>query len=293
MMNDIPLDLYRVFYYVAQEGGFSRAALRLHISQSAVSQSVKKLERQLGQRLLTRSSRRIGLTAEGQRLLPRIREAVLALEGIGRQYENPEYAGTIRLGAGDTVFRYYLVDILKQFHAAYPAIRFQVVNRTSEPLMRMVREGALDLAIVSHPHDAPGNRALRPFAEMTYVFAASAELFDRYSLRDFPEALKDLPVLLPEKGTAARRVLDTHCARQGITLKPEIELESVDLLADLARAGLGAAYVPELCVRPYMKTGELRPLPGIRLTHSLMLYLPEEALIPPCARLFARSVVRG
>lgn len=290
MMNDIPLDLYRVFYYVAQEGGFSRAAQRLHISQSAVSQSVKKLEQQLGHRLLTRTSRRIGLTEEGQRLLPRIREAVIALEGIGRQFsqENTGHTGTIRLGAGDTVFRYYLLDILKGFHADYPAIRFQVTNRTSEQLTRMMKEGALDLAIVSRPPDAPPESTLRPFAEMAYVFAASEALAGQYDT--FPASIERLPLLLPEKGTTARRILDTYCAGRGITLKPEIELESVDLLADLARTGLGAAYVPEQCARPFLDTGELHLLPGVHLTHSLMLYLPEEALIPPCARLFVKSL---
>lgn len=287
-MNDIPLDLYRVFYYVAQEGGFSRAAQRLHISQSAVSQSVKKLEQQLGHRLLTRNSRRIGLTAEGQRLLPRIREAILALEGIGRQYENTEHTGTIRLGAGDTVFRYYLSDILRQFHASYPAIRFQVVNRTSEPLTRMMKEGSLDLAIVSRPRDASPDPSLRPFAQMTYVFAAAGELAGQ--IGDFPAAMGQFPLLLPEKGTTARRILDAYCAARDITLNPEIELESVDLLADLARAGLGIAYVPEQCVGPFLEKGELRLLPGVRLSHSLMLYLPEEALIPPCARLFLKAL---
>lgn len=289
-MNDIPLDLYRVFYHVAQEGGFSRAAQRLHISQSAVSQSVKKLEQQLGHRLLTRNSRRIGLTAEGRRLLPRVREAILSLEEIGRQFDTDKtkHAGTVRLGAGDTVFRYYLLDILKRFHAAYPAIRFQVTNRTSEPLTRMMREGTLDLAIVSRPQDTPPDPALRPFAEMTYVFAATKEL--AYKFDGFSSSAGELPVLLPEKGTTARRILDAYCAEQDIALNPEIELESVDLLTDLARAGLGAAYVPEQCARPFLEKGELRLLPGVSLSHSLMLYLPEEALIPPCARLFVKAL---
>lgn len=287
-MNDIPLDLYRVFYHVAREGGFSRAAQRLHISQSAVSQSVKKLEQQLGRRLLTRNSRRIGLTAEGRRLLPRIREAILALEGIGRQFDNTEHTGTIRLGAGDTVFRYYLLDILKHFHATYPAIRLQVTNRISETLTRMMKEGALDLAIVSRPYDAPPDPALRPFAEMTYVFAATKELAGQ--MGDSPASIQKIPLLLPEKGTTARRILDHYCAGMDITLNPEIELESVDLLTDLARAGLGTAYVPEQCARPFFDTGELRLLKGVRISHPLMLYLPEEALIPPCARLFAKTL---
>ena len=61
-------------------------------------------------------------------------------------------------------------------------------------------------------------------------------------------------------------------------------------MADLAQAGLGAAYVPEQCARPFLENGELRLLPGFRLSHSLMLYLPGEALIPPCARLFVKSL---
>ena len=152
----------------------------------------------------------------------------------------------------------------------------------------MMREGSLDMAIVSRPHDAPPDPALRPFAEMAYVFAASEALAGQFEY--VSSALAHLPVLLPEKGTTARHVLDGYCAGQGIVLKPEIELESVDLLTDLARTGLGAAYIPEPCARPHLDTGELRLLKGLRLSHALMLYLPEEALIPPCARLFIRSL---
>jgi DNA-binding transcriptional LysR family regulator len=290
-MNDIPLDLYRVFYYVTKEGGFSRAARRLHISQSAVSQAVKRLEGQLGRRLLSRNSRHIALTEEGKHLLPVIRAAVIALEDLGEQYEGAEQHGTVRLGAGDTVFRYYLVEPLKRFHQKYPAIRFQVTNRTSEQLMRRMRDGALDLTVVSRPIDAAPHPNMHPFAEMTYVFAASAGLAGRFGKSPDPVRLADIPLLLPERDTTARRNLDRYFGGLGITLKPEIELESFDLLIDLARAGLGAAYVPIQSTAPFRE--ELHLLPGIHLTQPLMLYLPEDALIPACARLFIRELQAG
>lgn len=287
-MMDIPLDLYRVFFYVAREGGFSRAAQRLHISQSAVSQSIKRLEEQLGQRLLTRTSRRIALTAEGQKLLPLVEKAIRSLEDIGAQYDEGA-SGPIRLGAGDTVFRYYLLTPLKQFAEKYPAIRFQVTNRTSGQLMRMMREGALDLAIVSQPADAALDDML-PFADMTYVFAAPEKHYRTYLEDPGPAALARIPLLLPEKGTTARRNLDNYLYAMDITLKPEIELESVDLLIDLARIGMGAAFAPEQSVAPYLDSGELHILPDIHMRQALRLYLPGDALIPAGARLFIQSL---
>lgn len=115
---DINYELYKVFYYVAKTLSFSDASKRLFISQSAVSQSIKALEKKLNQHLFIRSTKRVKLTPEGEVLFKHIEPAVnLIMRGENQILDaNALNGGQLRIGASDTICRYYLVPYLQAFH---------------------------------------------------------------------------------------------------------------------------------------------------------------------------------
>ena len=117
-MMDINYELYKVFYYVAISLSFSDASKQLFISQSAVSQSVKVLEKKLGITLFIRSTKRVQLTPEGETLLRHIEPAMnLIKRGEAQIMEASNLGGgQLRIGASDTICRYYLVPFLNKFH---------------------------------------------------------------------------------------------------------------------------------------------------------------------------------
>ena len=119
---DINYELYKVFYYVATSLSFSDASKKLFISQSAVSQSIKTLEKKLGQSLFIRSTKRVKLTPEGEILFKHIEPAVnLIIRGENQIMDaNDLNGGQLRIGATDTICRYHLVPYLKEFHEHYP-----------------------------------------------------------------------------------------------------------------------------------------------------------------------------
>ena len=121
-MMDINYELYKVFYYVAISLSFSDASKQLFISQSAVSQSVKVLEKKLGITLFIRSTKRVQLTPEGETLLRHIEPAMnLIKRGEAQIMEASNLGGgQLRIGASDTICRYYLVPFLNKFHKTYP-----------------------------------------------------------------------------------------------------------------------------------------------------------------------------
>ena len=130
---DINYELYKVFYHVANTLSFSEASKQLFISQSAVSQSIKVLEKKLNQHLFIRSTKRVQLTPEGEILLKHIEPAMnLIKQGENQLLEaNTLNGGQLRIGASDTICRYYLIPYLKEFHRKYPNVHIKVTNQTS------------------------------------------------------------------------------------------------------------------------------------------------------------------
>ena len=130
---DINYELYKVFYHVATSLSFSEASRQLFISQSAVSQSVRTLEKKLNQTLFVRSTKKVQLTPEGEILLRHIEPAIhLIKRGENQLQETSSLGGgQLRIGASDTICRYFLVPYLKQFHKDFPGVHIKVTNQTS------------------------------------------------------------------------------------------------------------------------------------------------------------------
>ena len=127
---DINYELYKVFYFVAKTLSFSEASKCLYISQSAVSQSVKVLEKKLGQTLFIRSTKRVQLTPEGEILFKHIEPAMnLIHKGETQLLEaNTLNGGQLRIAASDTICRYFLVPYLNKFHKLYPNVHIKVLH---------------------------------------------------------------------------------------------------------------------------------------------------------------------
>ena len=221
-MSDINFELYKVFYYVATTLSFSEASKRLFISQSAVSQSIKMLEKRLNQQLFVRSQ-----------LLE-----VNSLE-----------SGQLRIGASDTLCRYFLVPYLNKFHRLYPHVHLKITNRSSQACGALLSQGTVELVITNYPNPPLfGLSTLTTLRSFKDVFLANRHFFP---YPDEPVSLTDLaryPILMLDRKSVSGEFL-MHLFRQHqVELMPEIELNSNDLLVDLARIGLGVAYIPDYCV---------------------------------------------
>lgn len=247
---DINYELYKVFYHVAKSLSFSDAADTLYISQSAVSQSIKTLEKRLNQTLFIRSTKRVALTKEGELLLKHIEPAInLISRGENQLCIDPKNGVQLRIGASDTICRYYLVPYLNNFHKKYPNIHIKVTNGTSLQCAKLLERNEVDVIVTNSPNSALNNMMqIIPVKEFRDIFIANAEAFP---LTDRPVTLQELqqyPILMLDKRSTTSIFLHNLFLENSLDLVPAIELSSNDLLIDLARIGLGVAFIPDFCV---------------------------------------------
>ena len=196
----VKLELYRVFKEVAEVGNITAAAQALYISQSAVSQSIKQLERDLQTRLFARNSRGVSLTAEGQMLYEYVRSAMGLLEtGEEKLSQTRELQmGQLTIGASDTVTSQFLLPYLDEFHKEHPAIHIQIISGRSHKVLGLLRSGKVDIAFASTPSDT-SSLLLYPCFDTHAIFVAGAGYpcdFDHtYTL----EEIAAFPLILLER----------------------------------------------------------------------------------------------
>jgi len=239
------LELYRVFVQVAKAGSISSAASALFLTQPAVSQSIARLEEALSVRLFTRSARGVALTGEGEVLL-HYAEAALSLLSAGEQKLDRLRRlldGELRVGAGDTVTRHFLLPHIRAFHERHPGITLRMTNRTSPELLNLLRRGELDLALFNQPDAPPEGVSVTPCLTLEDTFVAGPPFAHLRGRALSGAELSELPLLMLEPASSSRQYVDRCFLSQGISLSPEIELTSFDLLLDFAAIGLGAACV--------------------------------------------------
>ena len=252
---DINYELYKVFYYVATTLSFSEASKKLYISQSAVSQSVKSLEKKLNQVLFIRSTKQVRLTPEGEILLRHVEPAInLIKHGEASLLESNAGGGQIRIGASDTICRYFLVPYLERFHKEFPGPHIKVTNATSVRCVELLESGQVDLIVVNYPNTYLRNvsnvKKIRTFHDVFIANNAFSELKGKkLSLKQ----LLEYPILMLDKKSTTSEFLHALFQQHQLDLVPEIELSSNDLLIDLASIGLGIAFIPDYCI-PHKST---------------------------------------
>lgn len=263
---DINYELYKVFYYVAKTLSFSEASKALFISQSAVSQSIKVLEKRLNQSLFIRSTKKVKMTKEGELLFKHIEPAInLISRGETQILEAHSLnGGQLRIGASDTICRYYLVPYLEAFHKKYPNVHIKVTNGTSLKCVDLLETNEVDLIVTNAPNKRLTTmHHIQEIHSFHDVFVVNKDYFKIPDTKLELAELQQYPILMLEKCSTTSEFLHTLFLQHQLDLIPSVELSSNDLLIDLAKIGLGVAFVPDFCVT------NCKELSTIELTEEL------------------------
>ncbi|MGA4843307.1 LysR family transcriptional regulator [Streptomyces sp. G45] len=263
------------FVAVAEEGGFSRAAERLGIVQSAVSQQVRRLERELGVPLFHRSTRSVGLSAAGERLLPEAHAVLAAARRTRRVAADlaSGEGGLLRLGTvqgpGDRVER-----LLADLAAVAPSLQVRLRRLGLADRLAAVRSGELDAALVRAAVRAPGLELLPVWSDPLYVAFPADHPLATAALAPRLEHLADLPLrLAPRAANPPFHDLVTETLRAA-GAEPLLGPPFTTLQETLAEIGGGAAswtVFYEVTGVPSFPRVAVRPLAAPALTTSLVV----------------------
>nr|WP_298795135.1 LysR family transcriptional regulator [uncultured Acetobacter sp.] len=247
------------FAAVAQERSFTRAAAKMGVSQSALSQTIRALEERLGLRLLTRTTRSVAPTEAGERLFqtiaPRLSEIEAQLADLSALRDKP--AGTVRITTGEHPALSILQPALKRFLPENPDINIELI--VDYGLTDIVAQG-YDAGVRMGEQVAKDMIAVRIGPDMRMAVVASPKYFKRHSLPQSPHDLMEhncINVRLPTYGGIFPWDLEKD--RQGVNVRVEGQLvfNNLALRVKSAVDGLGIAYLPEDAVLPYIKAKRL------------------------------------
>ncbi|WP_371381011.1 LysR family transcriptional regulator [Sporomusa aerivorans] len=293
----INLELYRIFYVTAKTGSISKAAKELFTSQPAVSQSIKLLEQKLGGQLFFRTSKGVSLTAEGEIFFRYIEQGYQLIQTAEHKFQEMLHllTGQIRIGAGDTLSKYYLLPYLGQFNECHPQIQIHVTNQTTFEILDFLKSGKIDLGIINLPIERDAAVEITETQKIQDCFVAGRKF---RHLSEAEISLTDLtkyPIMVLEKGGNSRTFLEKYWSANGLVLQPEFELGTIDLLIHFAKTGLGVSCVIKDFISEELQNGELyeikvkEPIPK----RSIGLVVLRDVPLSTAARKFVSLLTTG
>ncbi len=240
------LEDLRAFSAVARLGSFSAAAGELFITQPAVSKRVRALEDELGVALFDRLGRRVLLTEAGRALLPRARHILQEVEDSRRAVSNlaGRIEGPLSLGTSHHIGLHRLPPVLRRYRAAHPQVRLDLRFMDSEAACAAVRQGDLELALVTLPPDPPPELEQRLVWPDPLAVVAAPDHPLCAAGRLTPQALARHEAVLPGPGTFTRGLVEAALARHGLAVRVALTTNYLETLKMLASVGLGWSVLP-------------------------------------------------
>jgi DNA-binding transcriptional LysR family regulator len=239
------IPLLKTLIAVAERGSFAAAAGVVHVSQAAVGQQMRRLEELLEVELFDRAAKSPQLNALGHALVPKARAAVQAYDGLldGLVGESAP-AGELTLGAVPSTLRGLVPRAVKQLIGPAPELQIRVVPGLSDDLAEQVERGALDAAITSKPENLRAPLHWREITREELVLIAAPDETER----DVAKLLAERPYIRHTRRASAGVLAERWLRAQRITVRPSMEMESLETVASVVAHGLGVSVVPNICV---------------------------------------------
>lgn len=261
------LELYKVFYFVAKFENISKASEHLYVTQPAVSRSIKQLEVGLGCSLFFRTSKGVKLTQEGEVLYQHVEQAFNFISSGEKNITDFKSLkmGEIRIGASDTLCKYYLVPYLKLFKTDYPAIKVIVTCPTTPEIVNQLKAGKIDFGIVNMPLQ-DDQLSFKHIMKIQDCFIAGQKYKHLSGSKRHISEITKYPMLLLEKTSNTRAYIDNYLQQNSISIVPDFEFPNIDLLIHFAKYDFGIACVIENFIESAL---DKSPLYKINLIESI------------------------
>lgn len=255
-MNNINLNLYRIFYVVAKSKSFVEASAKLYISQPAISNDIKTLENVLNTKLIHRKNNGITLTRDGEEFVKYLEEIFGILniaEKIIKQ-RNDLSNGVISIGCPSHITSLYLMERIESFKNDYPNVKIQIISSSTDELIQLLEQHKVDFIINTSPRKSIYNNIeVRHVNSFDTVFISNKVIH----ITELKE-LENQKWILPFEFTNTRKRLNRTLEQEGIFIKQaSLELDTTELIINAVKRNLGIGYVIEDSVKEEIKKGDI------------------------------------
>lgn len=277
LMGD--LNLYKVFYVVAKSSTFSSAAKKLYITQPAISYSIKTLEKQLGCKLFCRNTKNVTLTFEGNQILNQVETAfnlILSAEIKLNDIANLN-SGNISIGTPSHIGSAYVLPIIKKFHENNPNISFEIINKSTNEILKSLVNKNIEIMIDTTPIEFPNNSHHIVLKNLNLCFATSPNLYiDKvFSKIDIANSR----LILPPKNSNIMNSVNNIFYNEEIKLSPLVDVTTTEMIKLFVLKDMGIGLFIKETILEELKTNSLKEikidfeLPTIDLC---LVYYPAE-----------------
>lgn len=261
-MNNVNFELYKVFYYVGMEKNLTRASEKLFISQPAITQSIRKLEEQIGYQLFYRTKHGMELTEAGVILFDYLKYPIECLiNGTTKLIEElEEKQQIIRIGSGNTLVKNNVIEPLKKFKKKYPNVTIEIMDGATKDLVEAMKNDLLDITIFNMPVIYEHPFQIEVIEKVQDAFIANKS-FTEYKNKTFSlSELNEIPLVLQKASSNSKHFLEKICKKHNVELKPNYELLTYSLVLDFVKNGLAIGFINKNHIKKELQTEELYEL---------------------------------
>ncbi len=252
MINDINLNLYKVFYICSKCNSFVEASKKLCVSQPAISKQIKNLEDLLGTKLFYRDSNGLVLTNDGKQLYNYIDKSynyLMAGEKIIRENNNMNI-GTIVIGAPAHIASFYLLEYVEEYRKTHPNVFFRIINGTTTELLKGLEDHRINFVIDSSPINIINK-------DMKVISLASFDTCFITSKNNKETNIENHKYIMPYERSSIRKNLEKELAKHDVKLDVVLEVETTDLIISSVKKDIGTGYVVKQSVKRELEENKL------------------------------------
>ena len=252
----INLELYRIFYIVANCKNITKASKQLNISQPAVTKHIKNLEQLLGEPLFVRTKKGVVLNQYGEKIYKNVKQAIILFDEAERKIDEVKAInyGNIKIGISTSLTRKYLLKHIETFHEKYPNIHIDIDTDPTEKLIKKLRNGIIDIIISKFPEEREQDLNYNKLGTTKYIFVASNKYKELYTKRQNIQEVIKYPLLLQKNPSNSRRSIEKYFKENNIKVDPVMNVGSSNLLIDFIKISYGVGYITKLYAEEELKS---------------------------------------
>ena len=242
---NVDLELYRVFCEVVKHKNISKTAESMYISQSAVTQSIQKLETILGGKVFYRNKNGVELTEEGRNLYEYIKDSIETMsnaENIFSKYINLE-KGKIRIGGGNSLVNSLIINPMIEFINKYPNVDILINSGITDGLIQKLANGELDLVVLNLPFklNKYSNVEVLPIKKSQYCLFCSKSYAKEHNIKNL-ENIEECKFVFPKTYSSKSKILNEYLKNNNIEINPNYEVSSTSIMKNLVMSDVGIGF---------------------------------------------------